>query len=62
MLSHKKIGELMKFALVSVLERFALEDQREAPRATYFALMTLGLLAMTLTGYLGGFLSGVEAP
>ena len=43
-------------------KRSHLRTKGEAPRATYFALMTLGLLAITLTGHLGGFLSGVEAP
>ncbi len=43
-------------------KRSRLRGRGEAPRAMYFALMTLGLLAITLTGHLGGFLSGVEAP
>jgi len=40
--------------------RFRSRDQQ--PGVAYFALMLLGLLTITLTGHLGGILSGVEAP
>jgi uncharacterized membrane protein len=43
-------------------KRSRLRSRSEAPRAMYFALMTLGLLAISVTGHLGGFLSGVEGP
>ena len=43
-------------------KRSRLRSRGEAPRAMYFALMTLGLLAISVTGHLGGFLSGVEGP
>lgn len=43
-------------------KRSCLRSRGEAPRAMYFALMTLGLLAISVTGHLGGFLSGVEGP
>jgi len=33
-----------------------------SPRIAYFAVMGLALMAITLTGHLGGILSGVEAP
>ena len=36
--------------------------QQRQPGAGYFALMTFGLLMITLTGHLGGILSGVESP
>jgi uncharacterized membrane protein len=34
----------------------------EPPRASYFAVVTLALVMITLTGHLGGILSGVEVP
>jgi uncharacterized membrane protein len=43
-------------------KRARLRSRGEAPRAMYFALMTLGLLAISVTGHLGGFLSGLEGP
>jgi uncharacterized membrane protein len=43
-------------------KRSRLRSRGETPRAMYFALMTLGLLAISVTGHLGGFLSGVEGP
>jgi uncharacterized membrane protein len=39
-----------------------LRSKGEQPGAAYFALMTFGLLMTTLTGHLGGILSGVESP
>ena len=43
-------------------KRSRLRSKGEQPAAAYFTLMTLGLLMITLTGHLGGILSGVEAP
>jgi hypothetical protein len=34
----------------------------ESPGASYFVVMALGLMMITLTGHLGGILSGVESP
>jgi uncharacterized membrane protein len=42
--------------------RSRLRAKGDSPRAFYFALMALGLMMITLTGHLGGILSGVEAP
>ena len=42
--------------------RSRLRSKGGQPGAAYFALMTLGLLMITITGHLGGILSGVEAP
>ena len=42
--------------------RFVLRKNGEAPRLGYFAFLGLGLLMITVTGHLGGILSGVEAP
>jgi uncharacterized membrane protein len=42
--------------------RFVLRKNGEPPRLGYFALLGLGLLMITVTGHLGGILSGVEAP
>ncbi len=43
-------------------KRFRLRKNGNLPSAVYFALMALGLALITLTGHLGGILSGVEAP
>jgi len=43
-------------------KRFRLRSKAEKPSGSYFALMMLGLLMITLTGHLGGILSGVETP
>jgi uncharacterized membrane protein len=43
-------------------KRFRLRSKGKQPGAAYFALMTLGLLTITITGHLGGILSGVETP
>jgi uncharacterized membrane protein len=43
-------------------KRFRLRSKGQQPGAAYFALMTFGLLMITLTGHLGGILSGVESP
>lgn len=42
--------------------RFRLRSKSQQPGAAYFAFMTFGLLMITLTGHLGGILSGVETP
>ena len=42
--------------------RSRLRAKGDSPRAFYFAVMALGLMMITLTGHLGGILSGVEAP
>ena len=48
--------------LVLYWKRSRLRAMNESPRLTYFAVMAIGLLMITLTGHLGGILSGVEAP
>ena len=48
--------------LVLFWKRYRLRTNGESPRASYFAVMAAGLMAITLTGHLGGILSGVEAP
>ena len=42
--------------------RSHLRAKGDSPRAFYFALMALGLMMITLTGHLGGIVSGIEAP
>jgi uncharacterized membrane protein len=42
--------------------RYRLRTNGQSPRTGYFALMAVGLLTITLTGHLGGILSGVEGP
>ena len=42
--------------------RSRLRAKGDSPRAFYFAVMALGLMMITLTGHLGGIVSGVEAP
>src|SRR6266513_3232773 len=42
--------------------RLRLRAKGESPGASYFAVMVLGLMMITLTGHLGGILSGVETP
>ena len=42
--------------------RSRLRSNGDSPRASYFAVMALGLMLITLTGHLGGILSGVETP
>jgi uncharacterized membrane protein len=48
--------------LVLYWRRSRLRSKGGQPGAAYFALITLGLLMITITGHLGGILSGVEAP
>jgi uncharacterized membrane protein len=43
-------------------ERSRLRAKGNSPRGAYFAVMALGLMMITLTGHLGGILSGVETP
>src|SRR6201989_2665942 len=40
-------------------KRFRLRAKGESPRVSYFLVVALGLLMITLTGHLGGILSGV---
>jgi hypothetical protein len=42
--------------------RSRLRTKGDSPRAFYFAVTALGLMMITLTGHLGGILSGVETP
>ena len=48
--------------LILFWKRFRLRKNGNSPSPAYFALMALGLLTITVTGHLGGILSGVEAP
>ena len=43
-------------------KRSRLRAKGNAPRGAYFAVMALGLMMITLTGHLGGIVSGVETP
>lgn len=43
-------------------KRSRLHAQGKSPRASYFLVATMGLVMITLTGHLGGILSGVEGP
>ena len=42
--------------------RSCLRAKGDSPGAGYFAVMALGLMMITLTGHIGGILSGVETP
>ncbi len=42
--------------------RSRLRAKGDSPRGGYFAVMALGLMMITLTGHIGGILSGVETP
>jgi uncharacterized membrane protein len=42
--------------------RFRLRTQGGSPRVGYFAMMALGFVLITITGHLGGIISGVETP
>jgi uncharacterized membrane protein len=58
------ICALTSAALILVLcwKRSRLRAKGQSPRVSYFLFVALGLLTITLTGHLGGILSGVEAP
>jgi uncharacterized membrane protein len=43
-------------------KRWRLRQKDERPPVPYFVVMTLALIMITLTGHLGGILSGVETP
>jgi uncharacterized membrane protein len=43
-------------------KRSRVRAKRESPGVTYFAVVALAVVIITLTGHLGGILSGVEAP
>ncbi|HST31171.1 MAG TPA: DUF2231 domain-containing protein [Chthoniobacterales bacterium] len=63
LLLHLLLGLITATIILILLwKRFRLRDNNESPRVGYFALMTVGLAAIILTGHLGGILSGVEGP
>ena len=55
---------LTSAALILILcwKRSRLRAKGDSPRAVYFTVMALGLMTITITGHLGGILSGVETP
>jgi uncharacterized membrane protein len=55
---------LTSAALIFVLcwMRSRLRGKGSSPNMAYFTVMVLALMMITLTGHLGGILSGVEAP
>ena len=48
--------------LVAFWRRNRLRRNGQPPRVDYFTLLAVGLLMITITGHLGGILSGVETP
>jgi uncharacterized membrane protein len=44
------------------LKRSRVQAKGESPRVSYFAVVMIALVMITLTGHLGGILSGVETP
>jgi len=58
------ICALTSASLIFILSwmRFRLRAKNTSPRIAYFAVMGLALMAITLTGHLGGIVSGVETP
>ena len=58
------ICALITAALIVILcwKRSRISAKGESPRASYFVVMAIGLMMITLTGHLGGILSGVETP
>jgi uncharacterized membrane protein len=48
--------------LVLYWKRSRLRSKGQQPGLLYFGLVSVGLLMITLTGHLGGILSGVETP
>lgn len=55
---------LTSAALILVLwwKRSRLHARQKQPGAGYFAVLALGLVMITLTGHLGGIVSGLETP
>ena len=55
---------LTSAALILVLcwMRSRLREKGSSPNIAYFTVMSLALMMITLTGHLGGILSGVETP
>jgi uncharacterized membrane protein len=55
---------LTSAALILILcwKRWRLHAKQTQPRADYFVVLALGLMMITLTGHLGGIVSGVETP
>jgi uncharacterized membrane protein len=55
---------LTSAALILILwwKRSRLYAMQKQPGAGYFVVLALGLVMITLTGHLGGILSGVESP
>ena len=55
---------LITSALILILcwNRWRLRRKQEPPSLPYFAVMVLALIMITLTGHIGGILSGVETP
>lgn len=43
-------------------KRWRLRQENERPPVSYFIVTTLALVLITITGHVGGILSGVEAP
>jgi uncharacterized membrane protein len=58
------ICALTTAALIVILcwKRSRLWAKGDSPRTSYFTVMILGLMMITLTGHLGGIVSGVETP
>ncbi|HZR05821.1 MAG TPA: DUF2231 domain-containing protein [Candidatus Udaeobacter sp.] len=44
------------------LKRSRLRGRSQSPRVTYFIFLALAVVVITVTGHLGGILSGVETP
>lgn len=55
---------LTSAALILILcwNRRRLRQKDKRPNLSYFIVMTLALIVITITGHVGGILSGVEAP
>jgi uncharacterized membrane protein len=43
-------------------KRFRLRSKNERPSLSYFVVMTIALMMITLTGHLGGIVAGLETP
>ena len=48
--------------LFSFWRRWRLRRNGQSPRAGYFTVIAVGLLMTTITGHLGGIVSGLEGP